>query len=75
MILAGDCGWSGVLSIVGSEGGTAMMLTPLGGMVGGRILPLGALAGDATSLMVLLVFGLLVVTTLVILLGGDRRSS
>jgi hypothetical protein len=51
------------------------MLIPLGGMVGARSLPLGALAGDATSLMGLLVFGLFVVTTLVILLGGDRRSS
>ena len=52
-----------------------MMLTPLGGMVDRRILALGALAGDATALMGILVFGLLLVTTLVILLGGERRPS
>ena len=52
-----------------------MMLTPLGGMVDRRILALGALAGDATALMGLLVFGLLVVTTLVILVGGERGPS
>jgi hypothetical protein len=51
-----------------------MMLIPLGGMVDGRTLSLGALAGDATWLMGILVFGLLVVTALVILLGGERRS-
>ena len=52
-----------------------MMLTPFGGMVDRRILALGALAGDATALMGILVFGILVVTTLVILLGGERRPS
>ena len=52
-----------------------MMLTPLGGMVDRRILALGALAGDATALMGILVFGLLVVTTLVILVGGERGPS
>jgi hypothetical protein len=51
------------------------MLIPLGGMVDGRIRSLGALAGDTMSVMGLLVFGLLLVTTLGILLGGDRRSS
>jgi len=52
-----------------------MMLAPFGGMVDGRIRALGALAGDATALMGILVFGLLVVTTLVILFGGERRPS
>jgi hypothetical protein len=51
------------------------MLIPLGGMVDGRIPSLGALAGDTTSGMGVLVFGLLLVTTLGILLGGDRRTS
>ena len=51
------------------------MLIPLGCMVDGRILALGALAGDTMSAMGILVFGLLLVTTLVILLGGERRPS
>ena len=52
-----------------------MMLAPFGGMVDGRIRALGALAGDATALMGILVFGLLLVTTLVILVGGERGPS
>jgi hypothetical protein len=52
-----------------------MMLAPLGGMLDGPISCLDSLAGDATSVMGILVFGLLVVTTLAILLGGERRSS
>ncbi len=51
-----------------------MMLTPLGGMADDRIPLLGAAVGDTTTVMGALLFGLLVVTTLVILLGGVRRS-
>ena len=51
------------------------MLIPLGGMVDGRIQSLAALAGDTTSGMGMLLFGLLLVTTFGILLGGDRKPS
>jgi len=51
------------------------MLIPVGGLIDGRILSLGAVASDTTSVMGILVFGLLVVTTLGILLGGERRTS
>jgi hypothetical protein len=51
------------------------MLIPLGGMIDGSFPSLGAVAGETTSLMGILVFGFLVVTTLGILLGGERRAS
>src|SRR5262245_4688929 len=50
------------------------MLIPLGCMVDERILALAALAGDTMSAMGILVFGLLLVTTLGILLGGERTT-
>ena len=52
-----------------------MMPTLLDGMVDGRILALGAGMGATTTAMVAVIFGLLVVTSLAILLGGGRRSS
>jgi len=52
-----------------------MVLTSLDGMVDGRILALGAGMGDTTAAMVAVFFGLLVVTSIAILLGGGRRSS
>jgi hypothetical protein len=50
-----------------------MMFTPLGSMVDGWI-P-GSPVGDTAAVMGGLAFGLLVLTTLVILLAGRRRSS
>jgi hypothetical protein len=49
------------------------MLTPLGSMVDVGIL--GSPVGDTATVMGGLVFGLLVLTTLVILFAGGRRSS
>jgi len=49
------------------------MFTPLGSMVDDGILR--STVGDAATVMGGLVFGLLVLTTLVILLAGRRRSS
>jgi hypothetical protein len=48
-----------------------MMFTPFGSMVDGGIPGLG----DTATVMGALVFGLLVLTALVILVAGGRRSS
>jgi len=52
-----------------------MMPTSLDGMADGRILALAAGMGDTATAMIALIFGLLVVTSLAILLGGGRRLS
>jgi len=50
-----------------------MLPTSVDGMVDGRVLALGGGMGDTTAAMVAVIFGLLVVTSLAILLGGGRR--